>query len=68
MRSKALLAIAVAGMMNNPVLAHMRNVAYSPVKIKDTKDTPLNTQEELLRKAEEKRLRKQQRNLKNANK
>ena len=64
MNSKALLAAAITGMMNNPVLAHMRKVAYSPISLKEsTKDD-----EERIRKAEEKRLRKQERNLKNANK
>ncbi len=49
---------------DNPVLAHMRKVAYSPISLK----TPTKNEEEIMRKAEEKRLRKYERNLKNANK
>ncbi len=62
MRSKALLAAAIIGITNSPVLAHIHKVAYSPISLKkSTKDD-----EERIRKAEEKRLRKQERNLKNA--
>lgn len=53
-------------MMANPVLAHMRKVAYTPV-------TPIvhsskETQDEALKKAEAKRLRKQTRNIQNEQK
>ncbi len=47
---------------DNPVLAHMREVAYTPVTLKEFP----KAHEELIKKAEEKRLRKQERNLKNA--
>ena len=49
---------------DNLVLAHMREVAYTPVSLKEFP----KAHEELIRKAEEKRLRKYERNLKNANK
>lgn len=62
MRSKALLAAAIIGITNSPVLAHMRKGAYSPISIK----SPKKDDEERIKKAEEKRLRKQERNLKNA--
>lgn len=92
MNSKALLVLAVAGMVgvnmnpkpkkeispklreadegvrNNPVLAHMRNVAYTPISDSFFSKERHDLEVERIRKAEEKRLRKQERNLKNANK
>jgi len=65
---KKLLACMVASLSANTVMAHMREVAYKPVTIKDTKDTPLVVQKDLLDAAEAKRLRKQARNIKNAQK
>ena len=62
MRSKALLTAAMTGMMANPVLAHTRKVAYSLIPLKEL----IKNNKERMRKAEEKRLRKQERNLKNA--
>ena len=54
---------------DNPVLAHMRQTAYSPVSTQcieegDSLKTKLSS-EEALKKAEEKRLKRKERNLKN---
>ena len=54
---------------DNPVLAHMRQTAYSPVSTQCIEEgDSLKTKESdllAIKKAEEKRLRKQERNLKN---
>lgn len=65
---KRLLALAVAGLTNNPVMVHMRRVAFTPIAIKDTKDIPIAAQFDRQKEAEAKRLRKQARNIKNAQK
>lgn len=65
---KKLIALAVAGLTNSPIMSHMRKVAYKPVAIKDTKDISLDTQKGLLDAAEAKRIKRQQRNIKNAQK
>lgn len=57
---------------DNPVLAHMRQVAYSPTSTQcieegdslETNKTSISSQE-AIKKAEEKRLKRQERNLKN---
>ena len=58
---KLMIAAALAHVAANPVLTHMRNTAYAPVKLKEYS----KNEEEVLKKAQEKRLRKQERNLKN---
>ena len=54
---------------DNPVLAHMRQIAYSPVSTQciEEGDSLKNKESDLLatKKAEEKRLKRQERNLKN---
>lgn len=55
----ALMAIAA-----NPIMKHMRDVAYAPVAIRNHKKSDPLQQEA----AEAKRLRKQARNIKNAQK
>ena len=52
---------------DNPVLAHMRQIAYSPVSTQCTEEGLKNKESDLsaIKKAEEKRLKRQERNLKN---
>ena len=52
---------------DNPVLAHMRQIAYSPVSTQCIEEGLKNKESDLLatKKAEEKRLKRQERNLKN---
>ena len=55
---------------NNPVLAHMRRVANSPTSTQSIEEHQANTNktsissQEAIKKAEEKRLKRQERNLK----
>ena len=57
---------------DNPVLAHMRQVAYSPTSTQCIEEGQANrnktspSSQEAIKKAEEKRLKRQERNLKNA--
>ena len=57
----ALLQAAIANLAINPLMMHMRNVAYFPV----TLPTERKDDEERLKQAEEKRLRRRLRNIKN---
>ena len=61
-KPSVLIAAAYAGMMANPVMKHMRDVASAPVSLPTSRKYDLTA----INKAEEKRLRKQARNLKNA--
>ena len=56
---------------DNPVLAHMRRVAYSPTSTQCIEEGQANinkslSSQEAIKKAEEKRLKRKERNLKNA--
>lgn len=69
-KRKEKVKAALERVRDNPVLAHMRQVAYSPTSTQcieegDSLKTKLSS-EEALKKAEEKRLKRQERNLKNA--
>ena len=68
-KHKLMIEAALAGVAANPVLSHMRIVAYSPVSTQCIEEgDSLKTKESdllAIKKAEEKRLRKQERNLKN---
>ena len=69
-KRKARIKAALERVRDNPVLAHMRQVAYSPTSTQcieegDSLKTKLSS-EEALKKAEEKRLKRKERNLKNA--
>lgn len=66
MNSKVNTALVLASLavQNNPVMSHMRKVAYSPTYLPFSK----KNETEAIKKAEEKRLRKMERNIKHANK
>ena len=71
-KRKARIKAALERVRDNPVLAHMRRVAYSPTSTQcieeGLKTSPLNqsiSSQEVIKKAEEKRLKRKERNLKN---
>ncbi len=60
-------AYAVTGHMNtSPILAHMRRTAYAPVSLNENVSESIEMQ--ILQKAMDKRQRKMERSIKNANK
>jgi hypothetical protein len=64
MKCKHKVEAATKRMIANPVMAHMRAVAAEAIPVfSSTKNDS-----DAIKKAEEKRLRKQERNIKNANK
>jgi len=52
-------------MATSPVLAHMRRTAYAPVSLNE--DVSESVEMQILQKAMDKRQRKMERNIKNAN-
>ena len=69
-KRKARIKAALERVRDNPVLAHMRRVAYSPTSTQCIEEGQANinkslSSQEAIKKAEEKRLRKQERNKKN---
>ena len=69
-KRKEKVKAALERVRDNPVLAHMRQVAYSPTSTQCIEEGQANinknlSSEEALKKAEEKRLKRKERNLKN---
>lgn len=70
-KRKEKVKAALERVRDNPVLAHMRQVAYSTTSTQCIEEGQANTNktspssQEAIKKAEEKRLKRQERNLKN---
>ena len=70
-KRKAKVKASLERVRDNPVLAHMRQTAYSPTSTQCIEEGQANTNktsissEEALKKAEEKRLKRKERNKKN---
>ncbi len=68
-RRKEKVKASLERVRDNPVLAHMRQTAYSPTSTQCIEEGLKNktsiSSQEAIKKAEEKRLKRQERNLKN---
>ena len=70
-KRKEKVKASLESVRDNPVLAHMRQVAYSPTSTQCIEEGQANrnktspSSQEAIKKAEEKRLKRQERNKKN---